>query len=198
MESIYFSLVLILLGVILGGGVAMSLLRGLSRSHYAQVYPAYPAQQAPLERSHGGEWWLGVGIFILAMVLLHTGKEHLKNWWFPEQALMASVQRDTSHSSALSKQSFHLVQATAIVSPTIRPDSVYVQIGAYHQRSSAEALQARWMRHGYPVTILKDHQNSNTLYKLCMGPYSHTQLAQKFMQKYPHLGGFIFVQTTAP
>lgn len=210
MESTYFSLVLILVGVIMGGLVVLSFLRGLTGSVLRRAVlptptPYYVGTGPAMERG-SIDWLLGLGLFVGLLLLLNTGKSQVESWWSQQQRSKkppSSVEIAATDSTArLPKGQISAIADSASGPASLQqkvviiPDSIYVQIGAFTQKQGAEQLAQDWMQKGYSTLLLQ--QDGDPLYKLCIGPFSDAPSAKNFQRKFIDLKGFLVIYRAEP
>lgn len=200
MESFYFSLVLILLGVIVGGVVAaMGFLRGLTLTGLGRGYGpqyGYPPRYDPgLERERSWGWLSGLFFFVLAIFLLNAGKAKLDAWWDKAEvsAIPSPTTKASNDSSTYTLPPVTVDSAQQQATPaSAAADSIYVQIGAYTHLNSAESLQQHWLQQGQTARLCIDASSTAVpIYKLWIGPFRDREQAKRFIRQYPGLKGFV-------
>ena len=190
MESIYVSVILLLLGVITGGAMVVGMLQGQQNRWQARRY--HPEDLAiamanTSARRNGMDSWRFLLFLIVLMVVLSFNRG---NWtWMKGHTTPQSPTRDSLAAvsiQALPAQtmSIELGQTPSSSKAEAPVSGWYVQVGAFSSRDAAAQVLASWQNHTRLDGRVLPSAQVPAVYKVGMGPFARKAMAQKWVAEW--------------
>lgn len=190
MESIYVSVILLLLGVITGGAMVVGLLQGQQNRMQARRYHpedlAIAMANTSTRRSGMDSW----GFLLFLIVLMVVLSFNRGNWtWMKGHSAPQSPTRDSL--AAVSIQALPAQTMSMEVGPALassKADSSisgwYVQVGAFSSSEAAAQILTGWQSHTRLDGRVLPSAQVPVVYKVGMGPFARKAMAQKWVAEW--------------
>ena len=190
MESIYVSVILLLLGVITGGAMVVGLLQGQQNRLQARRYHpedlAIAMANTSARRSGMDSW----GFLLFLIVLMVVLSFNRGNWtWMNGHTTPQSPTSDSLAPlsiQALPAQTMSM-EAGLALAPSRADTSVsgwYVQVGAFSSSEAAARVLSSWQSHTRLDGRVLPSAQVPVVYKVGMGPFARKAMAQKWVAEW--------------
>lgn len=190
MESIYVSVILLLLGVITGGAMVVGLLHGQQNRLQARRYQpedlAIALANTSARRSGMDSWGFLLFLIVLMIVLSFTRGNWtgLKNNSAPQ--LPSSDSSALVSIQTLPAQTMSMEIGPALASKSAEPTASgwYVQVGAFSSSEAAAQVLSNWRTHTRLSGRVLPSAQVPVVYKVGMGPFARKPMAQKWVAEW--------------
>ncbi|AEE53927.1 SPOR domain-containing protein [Haliscomenobacter hydrossis] len=187
MESLYFSVILLLLGVIVGGVIALQLLGPRGPQSYPPNYYAAPPALLPESRWGRDNGW-GLLLILGLMLTLGLAKTELESWWktavpatTPKQQLNTPVREATIKARVAPQVTAASAPKTA--APVVAA-GIYIQVAAYNNPLAAEQSRAAWQISTRQQGWMVPSGQIPVVYKVWMGPFGSKKAARQALEQW--------------
>jgi hypothetical protein len=190
MESIYVSVILLLLGVITGGAMVVGMLQGQQNRWQARRYHPQDlaiAMANTSARRNGMDSWGFLLFLIVLMVVLSFNRG---NWtWLkghtasqsPTSDSLAAVNIQAIPAQTMSMELGQTPSSSKAEAPV---SGWYVQVGAFSSSEAAGQVLAGWQSHTRLDGRVMHSKQMPVVYKVGMGPFARKQIAQKWVAEW--------------